>query len=194
MGRNKNAVIITASPRKNSGSKKAALFFAETAGLNPELIDINRVFARPCIACGRCADVFRCFQKDGVQGVIDKIKKASPVIIASPVYFTGVPGPLKIFIDRNQPVWEEYMKKKGGKKGARKKRGIIILTAENAAKKHFLPAERELRSLFAVHGIKTEAVIRISGAEKEGVACGRSVARRLEKAAGLRGKRPRGAG
>jgi multimeric flavodoxin WrbA len=99
--------------------------------------------------------------------LISLVDAADVVIAASPVYFTGVPGPLKIFIDRNQVVWERF------KSGIRnpesgQKYGIIILTAGHKDAKYFKPAESEIRAFFAVNKIKAGLVLRLGNMDEKG--------------------------
>ncbi|MGD0566258.1 MAG: flavodoxin family protein [Candidatus Goldiibacteriota bacterium] len=157
-------LIITASPRKNSNSTAAALYLAKLTGLKYEIVDINRLKIHPCIACDKCAPSGKCVYHDDGEMLIKKVKKADMILAASPVYFTGVPAPLKAFIDRNQAVWNSSY----AKKTKNKKPGIIILTEGHKKSKYFIGAESEIRSLFAVNNIKTTAVIKIKSMDHEG--------------------------
>ena len=157
-------LIITASPRKNSNSTAASLYLAKLTGLKYEIVDINRLKIHPCIACDKCAPSGKCVYHDDGEMLIKKVKKADMILAASPVYFTGVPAPLKAFIDRNQAVWNSSY----AKKTKNKKPRIIILTEGHKKSKYFIGAESEIRSLFAVNNIKTTAVIKIKSMDHEG--------------------------
>ncbi|MBN2754397.1 MAG: flavodoxin family protein [Candidatus Goldbacteria bacterium] len=162
-----DVLLINASPRKKSNSAKAAEILLKLLNIkNAGIVDINSLKIKPCTACGKCSKTFRCVYRDDADMLILKIKKAKTVIIASPVYFCGVPAPLKAFIDRNQPEWERHNKKKT----AVKTKGIIILTAGSGKKKYFLPAKTEIASMFAVNGIKTPFVMTFGNMDKTGAA------------------------
>jgi multimeric flavodoxin WrbA len=103
---------------------------------------------------------------DDADALIKQVEKADVVIVASPVYFTGVPGPLKTFIDRNQVQW--YKANKNHKSQITKKKGIIILTEGDVKDKYFRPAESEIRSFFAVNNIKTVAVLKFKDMDEKG--------------------------
>lgn len=155
----------------------AAQAAAKAAGGRAVFADVNLMKIRPCAACGSCAQKFTCVYDDDAAGLIKKTERAGVVIVAAPVYFTGVPGPLKVFIDRNQVKWEE---RQGEERLARRsfsevgktegggKKGIIILTAGHKKARYFRPAESEIRSFFAVNGIRTVLVIRLGGMDEKG--------------------------
>ncbi|MCE5300265.1 MAG: flavodoxin family protein [Spirochaetia bacterium] len=167
----KNSIlVITASPRAGSNSAGAASIILSRvagSGFRVSRVNINSLKIHPCTACGKCAAGFKCVYRDDAPALIKKIKLASIVIVASPVYFTGVPAPLKAFIDRNQPEWERRTQK-SKVKGKKYGKGIIILTAGTAKAKYFRPAGSEIRSLFAVNGIKTAAVIKLGNMDRAG--------------------------
>ncbi|MFP4465835.1 MAG: flavodoxin family protein [Candidatus Goldiibacteriota bacterium] len=157
-------LIITASPRKNSHTKKIAEYAAAAAGeKTAHICDITSKKINPCIACGKCRETFTCFRKDDAQEIINKIKKASKFIVVSPVYFSGVPSQFKAFIDRNQPVWERNIKRKKFKTA--EKRGIIILLAGGRNPGDFMPAKREITALYKTNGIKPAGAVFIKGTD-----------------------------
>ena len=181
-------LIITASPRKNSNSTAAAAFLAGFTGEKYGMIDVNRLKIHPCNACGKCSISGDCVFHDDGAILLEKIKKERVIIVASPIYFTGVPAPLKAFIDRGQAVWSLYHAGKTGK--TKKKVGIIILTEGHTKPKYFKPAESEIRAFFAVNSIKTAAIVRITGMDEAGTVLNSGANRaRLKKAAMLIGAR-----
>lgn len=175
-------LVITASPRKKSNSAKIAEELVKILQFKTsETVNINSLKITPCSACGSCVSSFSCVYKDAAPRLISKIKKAKVIIIASPVYFCGVPAPLKAFIDRNQPEWERHNKKTS----TVNKKGIIILTAGGNEKKYFLPAKREIASMFAVNGIKTLKVLTFGGMDETGAAeKSRDIMKKIRAAAG----------
>jgi len=163
-------LVILSSPRKGN-STYAAKKFAKSLKGKKTYIDINRLDIKPCKACNKCADNFTCVYKDDAPALIKQAGEADFVIVAAPVYFTGVPAPLKAFIDRNQSQWEKYMgpesrvqspegKTQPTTHNPQPKTGIIILTAGHNKAKYFRPAESEIQSFFAVNNIKTRLVMK----------------------------------
>ena len=112
----------------------------------------------------------KCKITDSAAELFKKIKVADIVIVASPIYFTGSPSKLKTFIDRNTVKWQIINSKSGihYSKSVKKKKGVIILTAEAATRDNFIGAENEIRAMFAVNGIKTYAAVKLPGMHRQG--------------------------
>lgn len=159
-------LIILSSPRKNSNSGFAALKLAEKLKAKKcKVININKFIIKPCTGCFSCSKILKCIIKDDFEKIIKLIEKAKIIIVASPIYFTGVPGQLKIFIDRNQQQWVKYV---NGFMNSPPKKGYIILTSGANKKKYFKPAESEIKSFFAVNGIKTQKTFRFGNMDTTG--------------------------
>ena len=87
-------IIINASPRKNWNTAqllKEAKKGAESVGAETEYIDIfDYTFTgcRSCLACKRKGvERNKCYWKDDLAPIIDRILAADAVIIGSPIYF-----------------------------------------------------------------------------------------------------------
>ncbi len=86
-------IIINASPRKNWNTAlmlKEAQKGAESAGAETEyvdLYDLNFTGCRSCLACKRKgAERNKCYWKDDLSPLIDKILHVDSVIIGTPIY------------------------------------------------------------------------------------------------------------
>ncbi len=98
-------VAFNGSPRKNGNTYHAIKIVAEqlkNAKIDVEIIHVGIKPIRGCIACYKCAENKneRCAIEDDVNKWIQKIKKADGVILGSPVYFSGIAGTFKCFLDR----------------------------------------------------------------------------------------------
>ncbi|MFW6312128.1 MAG: flavodoxin family protein, partial [Nanoarchaeota archaeon] len=96
-------------------------FFIEELSGDIEVINAYEENISPCIDCRYCWKNRGCSIKDNMQDIYNKIDEADNIIIASPVYFHTVPGPLKIIIDRCQVYWAGVLRgdklEVGSKKG-----------------------------------------------------------------------------
>lgn len=161
-----DVLIIISSPRKYSNSAFAATKLVEKINDKKyRIININNFFLKPCKGCFNCYKTLKCCIKDDFEKIINFLNIAKVIIVASPIYFTGVPGPFKVFIDRNQQQWEKYRK---GLFKRSNKTGYIILTSGADNKKYFKPAECEIKSFFAVNGIKCKKIFSFSKMDKPG--------------------------
>ena len=86
-------IIINASPRKNWNTAqllKESQKGAETVGAETEYIDLydlNFTGCRSCLACKRKgAERNKCYWKDDLSPLIEKILQADAVIVGSPIY------------------------------------------------------------------------------------------------------------
>ncbi len=64
-----------------------------------------------CLACMKCkksADKVDCVQKDDAAEILETMAGADVVIFTSPLYFWGLAGPLKTFIDRTYSLYVDY--------------------------------------------------------------------------------------
>ena len=94
---------ISGSPRVNGNTDlilNEALKVAESNGAAVKLIRISDYHLEPCNACMTCFKTGKCVIPDDGQVLYDEITKSDGVILASPSYFQGVTGQMKIFIDR----------------------------------------------------------------------------------------------
>jgi multimeric flavodoxin WrbA len=99
-------VAINGSPRA-AGNTRFALDLVcsqlANAGIESELVQVGQLTLHGCTGCGRCAanrDERCALAEDGVNAVIAKMTQADGIVIGSPVYFAGIAGTMKCFLDR----------------------------------------------------------------------------------------------
>ena len=100
----KKIVALLGSPRKGSNSSliaqkimdAAAAQGAETAAYELYQLDFSGCIA--CMGCKRTSD--ECVLRDDLTQVLRAIREADVLLMATPVYFAGVTGPMKCAIDR----------------------------------------------------------------------------------------------
>jgi len=99
-------VAINGSPKREGNSYHALKLVAaelEQAGIGCDIIQVGHQAIHGCTACAQCAQQKneRCvIDKDPVNEAIQKMKQADGIILASPVYFSGIAGAMKCFLDR----------------------------------------------------------------------------------------------
>ena len=103
------AVLGLASSARRRGNTAAlldrALEGAAAAGADTSRVDLCRLRIAPCLACDGCYQDGICVVRDDFQAVLDQLLSADAVILASPLYFMGVTGWAKAFIDRGQCLY-----------------------------------------------------------------------------------------
>lgn len=88
------AIVLNASPRKDWNTAqllKSAMAGAKSTGVEVEYInlyDLNFTGCRSCLLCKRKnVERCRCYWKDDLSPVVDKIYSANALFIGTPIYF-----------------------------------------------------------------------------------------------------------
>ncbi len=106
-------LAIYCSPRNPSNSGRlldSALESLLEAGVDVERLYIRELTIAPCDACGVCYDGSPCPIEDDMKDIYPKLENTGGILVASPVYFYGVPAGAKALIDRCQAFWvRRYM-------------------------------------------------------------------------------------
>jgi multimeric flavodoxin WrbA len=99
-------IAINGSPHKEGNTFHALNMVGDelkAAGIEFEIIHIGNKPIHGCMACNKCAvnKDEKCSQKtDIVNDCIQQMKEADGILIASPVYYSGIAGTMKCFLDR----------------------------------------------------------------------------------------------
>ena len=101
-------IIVNASPRKNWNTAqllKKAQEGAQSVGSEVEyvdLYDLNYNGCRSCLACKRkgITEPCRCYWKDGLSPVLEKILQADRLIAGTPIYYSEPTGGFRSFMER----------------------------------------------------------------------------------------------
>ena len=111
-------VLVNGSPNAR-GCTYTALSEAanelEKQGIETEILHIGKEPIRGCAACGACGKLGKCVFSDAVNTLAETIAQADGLIFGSPVYYAGISGQLKSFMDR---LFYSHGKKLAGKPAA----------------------------------------------------------------------------
>jgi multimeric flavodoxin WrbA len=95
---------LLGSPRPKGNSAAMAAKFCETAessGAEVTVFALNKMKYRGCQACMTCkTKLEKCLLKDDLAEVLDSIRDAEVLVLATPIYFAEISSQLKAFIDR----------------------------------------------------------------------------------------------
>ena len=100
------AVCILGSPRPEGSTAAvvAEIFRAlEARGIETRVYQLSGLDIGYCCGCKACEVTGECVQEDDVRRVMADALGAELVIVASPSYWGGVTGQMKVFIDRCTP-------------------------------------------------------------------------------------------
>lgn len=99
-------IAINGSPNKEGNTFNALNMVGnelKAGGAEFEILHIGHKMIHGCTGCGKCAmnrDEKCIIKTDDMNQWIQQIKDADGIIIGSPVYYSGIPGTLKSFLDR----------------------------------------------------------------------------------------------
>ena len=100
----KHIVVLSGSPRKDGNSVRLAEAFMEGARATGKEITFFRVAGLQIGGCRGCEYCLKnqgvCVQQDDMPPILDALRKADALVLASPVYYYSVSAQIKLVIDR----------------------------------------------------------------------------------------------
>jgi len=123
-------VVFHGSPRVGGNTDLLVTSVLRGIDLHQHRVDVfrlNEMNIRPCQNCGGCTDTGVCVLKDQMQQVYPALREADRMILASPIYFSGLSAQTKIMIDRCQPLWCEKYIHNMPLIGSVHRKGLLIL-------------------------------------------------------------------
>lgn len=167
-------LILNGSPRKKGVT--STLLAELAAGINGkqevEIVRVHDLHMKPCIGCLKCRpDKICILPHDDAHLLAEAVKNADLLVIGSPVYWGNMPGPLKVFFDRNVPLFEYCEADKPArsfpKQQLKGKACILIVCVGSPFPFSLLPSQcggiiRSLKTILKAGGIKVISVLRVS--------------------------------
>lgn len=96
-------LAISASPRRGGNSDVLCDEFlkgAAQSGHEVRKIRLAEKKIAPCAACYGCMESHVCARRDDMAEVLDALKAADAIVLASPIYFYSISAQMKTMIDR----------------------------------------------------------------------------------------------
>lgn len=142
-------VVIHAGPRQEGSADRMAQCFLNSFDDRCRMcVEHIRVFEKsilPCTSCFSCESSGVCVIQDDMQQYYDRLDSADIIVVASPIFFHGVPSSFKAFIDRCQPF---YVRKYCLKRQMKKKTGVFLACCDNEMGSPFAGAEQTIRAWY----------------------------------------------
>ncbi len=114
-------LAVNASPHRDKGNTALILNpFLDGMRDNGAEIDIlytAKMDIKPCLGCLKCWTKTPgvCVIKDDMAPVLPMIKAADLMVFATPLYWDGVSGPMKMFMDRMTPMGQPFIVMRDGR-------------------------------------------------------------------------------
>ena len=96
-------ILLCGSPRENSNTMETLEECAksiEANGVETEIISLRGLNIQSCVGCNACKTKGNCVINDGLDEIIEKIRKADGFIPAAPVYFGTARGDIMAALQR----------------------------------------------------------------------------------------------
>lgn len=145
-------LIVSSSMRKGNSDILCDEFQrgAIEAKNEVERINLREKKIGYCRGCSFCLETGKCTLNDDMSEIIEKVKAADVLVLATPVYFGEISGQLKVFIDRLYPVYTNLNIKEV----------IVIATCYQDSKKHIDESLNSIkRFLLNLDGVSISDVI-----------------------------------
>jgi multimeric flavodoxin WrbA len=161
---------LLGSPRRAGNTETlldAALDGACRGGARIEKVVLNEIEIKACQGCNRCLSSGECVVKDGMTSLYELIDQADAIIIASPIYFSGLTAQTKLMIDRCQCLWARG-EKLGRKVGGGKKRTGLFLSVGGDPQAMFRNAVSEVKAFYSSIEVDYCGELLLAGIESKG--------------------------
>jgi multimeric flavodoxin WrbA len=161
-------VSLLGSPRPKGNSAFLADRFCKTAealGADIQTFALNKLKYRGCQACMTCkTKLDRCVLKDDLTEVLDAIRGAEVLVMASPIYYGEVSSQLKAFIDRTfSYLAPDYVTNPHPSRLAPGKQLVMILTQGYPGDERFADVFPRYDGFFKWYGFTDSYLIRACG-------------------------------
>jgi len=124
---------IYGSPRKNGNSEtlaRAVIAPLESSGAEVATYHLNKLVYRGCQSCMACkTKLDHCVLKDDLADVLEEVREADIIVMASPIFFGDLTGQMKCFVDRTYAYLKpDFQTSNDPCRLPRGKRAVIVLT------------------------------------------------------------------
>ncbi|MDR0821819.1 MAG: flavodoxin family protein [Oscillospiraceae bacterium] len=98
-----SVIAVNGSPHVDGNTATAIGIIAgelQLHEIDTEVVQIGQLTIKGCTACRGCAGGKGCVIADSLNDITAKMRAADGIIIGSPVYYAGINGTVKSFLDR----------------------------------------------------------------------------------------------
>lgn len=163
-------LALMGSPRKNGYTAKllGALLREFPKGTDIEIMSLYELNPTPCNACGYCKAGNGCSKKD-LEEFFKKFETADVIIFATPIYFMGVPAPMKALIDRFQRYYEARFRRNVKYPIEKRRKAALIVTSGSDGEIGYEVVKHQLLQAFSVLNIELGGAMLARNTDKCGV-------------------------
>ncbi|MGE5628842.1 MAG: flavodoxin family protein [Solirubrobacterales bacterium] len=157
-------VVLFSSPNPDGNTGILLKSFLMHCKEEVNYINVYTLNVKPCTDCRACYKTGICIINDDMNELYNLVENCDAVIIASPMYFTSLPGPLKLVIDRFQAYWSRKFIIKDHEP-LKRKRGVLLMTSGVKSDLGFSSCEAIAKQFFSL--INADFNFKIYGEETD---------------------------
>ncbi|OQX26467.1 MAG: NADPH-dependent FMN reductase [Desulfobacteraceae bacterium IS3] len=166
-------VCVLGSPRAKGNSTTLAKHFCDTAaksGAEITTFSLNKLTYKGCQACMTCkTKLDKCVLKDDLTQVLDAVREADIVVMATPTYYGEVSSQMKSFIDRTfSYLVSDYMTNPNPSRLAPGKKLVFIQAQAQPEQNLYADVFPRYDSFFKWYGFQDNHLIRACGVRDAG--------------------------
>jgi len=159
-------LILNGSPRQDGATAACVRMLKARMPGECAVIEAYRAGVSPCVDCRHCWTHGACAIRDGMQEAYRMIDRADAVVIASPIYFAELTGPLLVWASRLQHLWvARNISKRPALCEKRRKGGLILVDGGDG---HMETAQAMGKRLLRVMGATYDGLVYVSGTDQAG--------------------------
>ena len=131
-------------------------------GVDSEILHVGQEEIHGCIGCRRCAQTGRCVFDDVVNRIGARLDEFDGFIFGTPVYYAGISGQLKSFMDRLFYAYKSHMQYKPAAAVVSARRGGCVSAFDDINRFFTISCMPVVPSQYwnQVHGAKPEDVLK----------------------------------
>ncbi len=160
------AVVLFGSPRKNGNTSVLVDVFARTLRAKQhevKILSLNDLNIHPCQGCFACKEKGECRVNDDMTGVKEDMLAADVLVYATPIYWFGPSGQLKLSMDRSLVFLDaDYRSRLQGKKA------VSLITCADESREVCQPTLDMFQKTFDLLGMTYAAAVEAVGCEDKG--------------------------
>lgn len=176
-------VAVLGSPRPQGNSSTLARAFLKVAGERGAVVTeylLNQMDYQGCQGCGGCKTGSEtCILEDDLAPVLNAVKEADVLVLASPVYFGDLNGQMKCFFDRTY----SYFNPDFSCRVPPGKKAVMVLVQANPEETEFADIFPRYRRWLKLYGCDPVRLLRVTGVRDPGEIAGQTAM--LDAAAAL---------
>lgn len=147
----KIAMVLFGSPRKRGFTGRLLEEYLNVLGdhFHTEIVDAYDLRIEPCRGCGFCEKQEGCPMRD-FDAIDQLLRTADLLLVATPIYYLGLPAPLKAILDRTQRYFSARFSRGLRPPITKHKEAALLLTCGAESRDGAEMVSRQIRMAFTV--------------------------------------------